>query len=326
MAIKRRTTTRRRGPRRKNSEPLRSVRRRRSRTAITPPSSSAPGWFEALLLRQRRYLETRRRSLQRADRKWATRPNQTEWTPPWRIRLLFQLVLLQERAWTSVTHRRHQVKRRLRRLPRDLQAGAIASRKELSTKEGRKGLRRAILDESLLNPSRRRALLFVSGIYLVLAWVLVELLARTVAPEALPFKRQTDVLLYYGIATRLFLPTPFEVILPSAAKVLGAPVAVFVASLGAVIGSWILFLLGTQAHKGIGTTLQRWGWGRAAWAWLERYAPRFGYAIMGAILAVPFTPDSLTAIFAVLGLRLRWFLLTIFLATLVRHSLVVWLF
>ena len=214
----------------------------------------------------------------------------------------------------------------LRQAPGRVKAGAEASGRELSSAKGRRALLRALFDERGLTQRRRIALLFLCCVFLGLAWAIMEILTLLFWSELLAFKHETDLLLFYGIGTRLFLPTPFEVLLLRSANVIGAPTAIRVASIGATVGSWILFIVGTQANKGLATWMNKRRWTKRTWSWLERNAERFGYALMGIILSIPFAPDAVTAVFTLLGLQMRWFLLTIFLATILRLALFLWLF
>lgn len=210
--------------------------------------------------------------------------------------------------------------------PARVRAGVEASGQELATAKGRRALRRAILNEKGLTQRRRIALLTIACILLGVAWLIMEILTWIFWRELLAFKHETDLLLFYGIGTRLFLPTPFEVLLLRSADVIGAPTAIAVAAIGATVGSWILFIVGTQANQGLGAWMAKRRWTQRSWEWLERNSERFGYALMGVILAIPFSPDAVTAVFTLLGLQMRWFLLTILLATVVRLALFLWLF
>ncbi len=214
----------------------------------------------------------------------------------------------------------------LRQAPGRMKAGAEASGRELSSAKGRRALLRGLFDERGLTQRRRIALLFLCCVFLGLAWAIMEILTLVFWAELLTFKHETDLLLFYGIGTRLFLPTPFEVLLLRSAAVIGAATAILVASIGATVGSWILFIVGTQANKGLKTWMNKRGWTKRSWAWLERNGERFGYALMGIILSIPFAPDAVTAVFTLLGLQMRWFLLTIFLATILRLALFLWIF
>lgn len=257
---------------------------------------------------------------------------------PARRRLLFWILwgvpwfLLVAAAWVAAklaalgTRTKRFVTRDVPAAPRKIKAGVAASGEEISTRRGRRALLRALLDDRGLTQRRRIALLTLTCIVLGLAWLIMEIATFAFWRELLPFKHETDLLLFYGIGTRLFLPTPFEVLLLRSAAVIGPATAILVASIGATVGSWILFILGAQANKGLKVWTEKREWARKGWAWLERNAERFGYVLMGVILSIPFSPDAVTAVFTVLGLQMRWFLLTIFLSCILRLALFLWLF
>lgn len=205
--------------------------------------------------------------------------------------------------------------------PHSVQAGYVATRSELATAEGRIGLRRAMLDEREWTPVRKRALAFIVGAGMVVSWLLAEAYVTYAAPEWRAHKRQADIVFFYGAATRFFLPTPLELVIPGAARVIGATSAVLFASLGAVVGSYLLFLVGDKANSGLRAAFEKRRWTRRAWNWLEQNARRYGYAVLFVVLSIPFAPDSIVIAFALLGLRLPWFLLTIFAATALRLAI-----
>jgi membrane protein YqaA with SNARE-associated domain len=246
------------------------------------------------------------------------------WSIPWAALLAAAWIVEKSKAFGARIVR--FFKEDLRQAPGRVKAGAEASGRELSSARGRRALLRGLFDERGLTQRRRIALLFLCCVFLGLAWIIMEILTLIFWAELLSFKHETDLLLFYGIGTRLFLPTPFEVLLLRSANVIGAPTAILVASIGATVGSWILFIVGTQANKGLKTWMNKRHWTKRSWGWLERNAERFGYVLMGLILSIPFAPDAVTAVFTLLGLQMRWFLLTIFLATILRLALFLWLF
>ena len=246
------------------------------------------------------------------------------WGVPWALLLAIAWIVAKAKAFSARIVRFFTTD--LRQAPGKVKAGAEASGRELSSAKGRRALLRALFDERGLTQRRRIALLFLCCVFLGLAWVIMEILTLVFWAELLSFKHETDLLLFYGIGTRLFLPTPFEVLLLRSSQVIGAPTAILVASIGATVGSWILFIVGAQANKGLKTWMRKRDWTRRSWGWLEANAERFGYVLMGLILSIPFAPDAVTAVFTVLGLQMRWFLLTIFLATIFRLALFLWIF
>lgn len=204
-------------------------------------------------------------------------------------------------------------------LPVIMKEGAIDTREEFATSAGRRGLLRALIDEEYITPERRRVLLFLTAVMLVASWFLAEIMIRFTYPEALEPKQMTDLVFFYAIGTRVALPLPFEPIVLAAHPVLGFWPTVFVSAIGAVVGSWILFMIGGEANKGLKRLFDEIPALKRALRWAERNARKFGYVVLGLILAIPFSPDTVPlVIFSLLNLRMRWFLLTVFLATLVR--------
>lgn len=206
-------------------------------------------------------------------------------------------------------------------LPIIVKEGAIDTREEFSTSSGRRGLLRAMLDERALTPERRRVILFLSAITLVLAWAFAEIIISMTYPEAMPAKRSTDLIFGYAIATRVALPLPFEPILIGNYPILGLVPTILVAAMGAVVGSWLLFLIGSEANKGIKRLFEDNLVLDRALRFMERNAQKYGYVVLGVILSIPFSPDTVPlVIFSLLNLRMRWFLLTVFVATIIRTT------
>jgi uncharacterized membrane protein YdjX (TVP38/TMEM64 family) len=163
---------------------------------------------------------------------------------------------------------------------------------------------------------------------LVVAWLLAELLIQATYPEAVEAKRTTDVVFFYTLGTRLPLfPTPFELVLTGAYRVLGFIPTVAIAGAAAVVGSWLIFIIGGEANKGVKRAIENNPTLDRGFRWLERNARRYGYVVLGLLLSIPFAPDTLPLIlFAMLNLQLKWFLLTVFVSTVVRTTafLFVW--
>lgn len=206
-------------------------------------------------------------------------------------------------------------------LPIIMKEGAIETREEFATQTGRRGLLRALIDEEYLTPERRRVLLFMTGVMLAASWFLAEIMIRLTYPEAVPPKQMTDLVFFYAIGTRVALPLPFEPIVIAAQGVLGFWPTVLISAVGAVVGSWILFIIGGEANKGLKRLFDEIPALNRALQWAEKRARKFGYVVLGAILAIPFSPDTVPlVIFSLLNLKMRWFLLTVFISTIVRIS------
>lgn len=228
------------------------------------------------------------------------------------------------RAWAAVHWDRafHTTRRLVRRdlpgIPARVTQAAEASGAELATPAGRRALRRALWDDTRLTPRRRVAMVFLAFLFLAVAWLVLELVTWAFFRPMVVYKHQTDFLLFYSLLTRLVLPTPFEPALLATSRVIGVVPSILVASTGAVLGSWLLFLGGTKANQGLTKWFAKREWGRRSWAWLGDHSAPYAYAVMGIILAIPFSPDSITLAFACLGLRMKWFLLTVLASSVVR--------
>jgi membrane protein YqaA with SNARE-associated domain len=276
---------------------------------------------------QRRFLETwksYRRTLARR-RPLAAALLTVAVLPAWILVAL--LVKTQELIFFGTVQIQKTIADRSVDLPVMVKEGARDTRLEFATPAGRQGIIRALLDETYLTPERRRVILFLAALFLVLSWFFAELLIRFTYPEALEAKKTTDIVFFYAIATRLFLPTPLEFILIDSTFVIGLWPAVIMASAGAMVGSWILFLVGGEASKGIQKLIENNRAMKAGFLWLEHNARKFGsgYFILGFFLAIPLAPETPpTFLAALLRLQMKWFLLTIFVATTLRSLLSVY--
>jgi uncharacterized membrane protein YdjX (TVP38/TMEM64 family) len=207
-------------------------------------------------------------------------------------------------------------------LPLDVKTGFLATKEEMRTQESRRKFRLSFLNERLWTPERRNALVFVLAVTAAVLYLLSEFLFQLLLPQALGPKRAGDIVLMYSMATRLFLPTPFEPILIAGARTLGGAGAVIYASVGATLGCYILFLFGSGANQlmhAISKKRPRLG---KALHWMEDKGRTSAYWILGLLLAIPLAPDSLAIIGTVIRLRLSYFLMTIFISTVVRSALV----
>lgn len=234
---------------------------------------------------------------------------------------LLALVWVQEQVFLLVTRSQRMLLRGVVTLPSTVTEGLEATRTELSRPEGRRGLARALVDERSLTASRRKAILFLSAIMLFFVWLVAELFIGFVDDRLLAYKHATDVVLGYSAAAKLFLPFPHEPVVANYAGLLGWPTAVLASSVGGCLGSWLLYLAGAEANKRMEKRLTRRPMGRKFWGWLKRNSRRYGYALMGIILSIPLGPDAITALFALLRLKMAWFLAVIFVSSIVRMAL-----
>jgi uncharacterized membrane protein YdjX (TVP38/TMEM64 family) len=206
-------------------------------------------------------------------------------------------------------------------LPINVKTGFLATKEELRTEANRRKFRLSFLNERLWTPERRNALLFVFAIAAALVYVLSEVVFQLAWPSMISAKRTGDVVVLYAMATRLFLPTPFEPILISGAAKLGLVLAVTFAAIGATVGSYLLFILGSQVNQGLHIIAKKRPRLGKVLHWLEDRGRRHAYWMLGLLLAIPFSPDSLAVLGTLIRLRLSGFLLTIFLSTIIRSTI-----
>ena len=183
----------------------------------------------------------------------------------------------------------------------------------------RKLLARALVDERLLTARRRKA------IFSMLLWGTLFLYAAVGAalvllrPQAIGAYQSLYSLFFYAVATSLFLPTPFEFLLPSARHAAGTVATILVASLAKTAGSWLVLLMGDKANAGIKSLLERRVLLARLFHGLERFAQRFGYVAVFALFAIPFMTDTAPLfVLAVLRMRKLPFLATMFAAIATR--------
>lgn len=206
-------------------------------------------------------------------------------------------------------------------LPLNVKTGFLATREEMRTEESRRKFRLSFLNERLWTPERRNALLFVLVIAAGLIYILSELVFQIAVPQLIQAKRAGDLVVLYAMATRLFLPTPFEPILIAGARTLGVWWAVGFAATGATLGSYLLFILGSQVNQGLHAISKKRPRLGKILHWLEDKGKKHAYWMLGLLLAIPLAPDSLAIIGTLIRLRLGGFLITIFLSTVVRSTI-----
>lgn len=232
--------------------------------------------------------------------------------------LLSFLVRIEEALFLNVVKGQQALAHTAVDLPLTVQSGYLVSREELRSEQGRRLLRLSLLNERFLTPERRKVLLFLAATIFLIGYLLSELALQLLAPDFLAAKRQSDLVFFYAVSTRLFVPLPFEPILLRASAVVGVPWAVLVAALGATLGSWLLFLAGSGANKGLKKLGRRFPWLVGTLTWFETKGRVVAYVVLGVLLSIPFSPDSLTVVGAMLGLRLGPFLGVIFASAVVR--------
>jgi len=206
-------------------------------------------------------------------------------------------------------------------LPLNVKTGFLATKEEMRNEESRRKFRLSFLNERLWTAERRSALLFVLVIAAGLIYILSELVFQIAIPSLVAAKRAGDIVVLYAMATRLFLPTPFEPILIAGARTLGIWWAVGFAAAGATLGSYLLFILGSQVNQGLHAISKKRPRIGKLLHWLEDRGKKHAYWMLGLLLAIPLAPDSLAILGTLIRLRLSGFLVTIFLSTVVRSTI-----
>ncbi|HEV8361681.1 MAG TPA: VTT domain-containing protein [Candidatus Thermoplasmatota archaeon] len=178
----------------------------------------------------------------------------------------------------------------------------------------RRDFARAVRHPQLLTPRMQRTLLFLVLLSTVWVW-LVGLLGLALASPRLSVAWNVLFTLYFAsMGTNLFLPIPVEPIALASVGTLGIWLVVLSSAAGKAAGAWIIYALGPALRAGVAKLEARSRLTRAFMARAERFARRFGYAALGLMLAVPFSPFDIVPVylFSGMGLRLRPFLLAVF--------------
>lgn len=191
----------------------------------------------------------------------------------------------------------------------------------------RKLLARSLFDESFLTPRRRKAVFSLLLWGSLLVWVSVGIVLAIVNREAIDEYQSVYSLFFYSLATSIFLPTPFEILLANAEKSLGIVWTVLIAAVAKVAGSWIVLMMGDKANEGLNTLLEKRPFLKRVFKALERFAQKFGYVAVFVLFAIPFMSDTAPLfILAVLNMRKGIFLTVTFFAIVARSLLFLLLF
>ncbi len=183
----------------------------------------------------------------------------------------------------------------------------------------RRLLFRAFIDDTLLTEDRRKSMVSLLIWSFILLWALAGIFVAIAARPALPSFQAIYELFFYGVATSLFLPLPFETLLNPARASLGVGWTVLVAALSKVAGAWLVLLMGDRAHAGVDQIIQRFPKLRRAWAASLALAQRYGYAAVFVLFAFPFMSDTAPLfLLAVMHMRKSIFLAVTFVAIAVR--------
>lgn len=186
-------------------------------------------------------------------------------------------------------------------------------------------LLRSLVDESLLTPRRRKAVFSILLWGSLLVWVTVGVVLAIVNRGALGTYQSVYSLFFYSLATSIFLPTPFEILLSNARDHLGVFWTVTVAAIAKTAGAWIVLMLGDKANEGLETLLEKRAFLRKVFNAMERFAQKYGYFAVFVLFAIPFMSDTAPLfVLAVLKMRKSIFLAVSFLAIVARSLLYIY--
>ena len=195
----------------------------------------------------------------------------------------------------------------------------------LSDPTQRRLLARSLVDESFLTPRRRKAVFSLLLWGSMAVWVGIGLALLVFDRGALPTYESVYGLFFYSLATSIFLPTPFEILLSRAVEDLGVFWTVTVAAIAKTAGSWIVLLMGDKANEGLATLLERKPLLKRMFRALERFAQKFGYFAVFVLFAIPFMSDTAPLfVLAVLKMRKSIFLAVTLAAIVVRSLLFIY--
>lgn len=186
-------------------------------------------------------------------------------------------------------------------------------------------LLRSLVDESLLTPRRQKAVFSILLWGSMAIWVTVGLVLFFVNRPALGTYESVYSLFFYSLATSIFLPTPFEILLSNAVDHLGVLWTVVVAAVAKTAGAWIVLLLGAKANEGLETMLEKRAFLRRIFTAMERFAQKYGYFAVFLLFAIPFMSDTAPLfVLAVLNMRKSIFLAVTFVAIVARSLLYIY--
>jgi membrane protein DedA with SNARE-associated domain len=179
---------------------------------------------------------------------------------------------------------------------------------------------RAIVHPDQLTRRMQRSLLFLVLLSSVWLWTLGTVILVIGFPAwTFPWNLAWS-LFFASLGTNLFLPIPIEPVALAATGALGIPLAIISSAAGKAVGAWIIFMLGGPLRRGVSRLEGRSRVARAVMWRADRFARRFGYAALGLMLAVPFSPFDIIPVylFSTLQLRLGPFLTAVFLGFALR--------
>ncbi|HLF17193.1 MAG TPA: VTT domain-containing protein [Candidatus Thermoplasmatota archaeon] len=189
----------------------------------------------------------------------------------------------------------------------------------------RRLLARSLVDDALLTNRRRKALFSMLFWGALIVWSVVGFILLLVNRSALVTYQSGYSLFLYSLATSIFLPTPFEILLSNAVNDLGVAATIAIAAVAKTAGSWIVLLMGDKANAGMSSLLERHATLARMFKALERFAQKYGYFAIFILFAIPFMTDTAPLfILAVLRMKKLPFLAVTFAAIVVRSLLYIY--
>lgn len=178
----------------------------------------------------------------------------------------------------------------------------------------------AVRHPHLLTPVMQRSLLFLVLMSSVWFWVAGLSLLAVVLPELSVAWNVFFTLYFASLGTNLFVPVPVEPLAVASLGSLGVAATVLACALGKTVGAWIIYVLGPVLRRAMVKLEEKSPVTRRVLRAAEGFARRYGYAALGAMLAVPFSPFDIIPVylFAGLGLRVGPFLGAVFVGFAVR--------
>lgn len=189
----------------------------------------------------------------------------------------------------------------------------------MADRRQRRFLARALVNERYMSPRRRRALMSILLWSMLVLWAVTGAIIAVVSRDALEVYKAGYALFFYSLATSVFLPTPFELLLQESVETLGFLATVLVAAVAKTVGAWLVLLLGDKANQGLDQVLGKRGLMARAFRWTQAFAQKYGYFAIFVLFAIPFMSDTLPLfVLAVMRMKKLPFLAVTFAAIAVR--------
>lgn len=183
----------------------------------------------------------------------------------------------------------------------------------------------AVRHPHIMTPVQQRSLLFLVLLTSVWCWLLGLTILAVVTPGLAVAWNVLFSLYFAALSTNLFVPIPVEPLAVASVGTVGIAGSILACGFGKAVGAWIIYTLGPLLRKGMAKLEAKSAVTRRVMDKASVSAKRFGYAALGAMLAVPFSPFDIIPVylFATLGLRVGPFLAAVFVGFSLRLFMVV---